>query len=133
MITLTTTIILSFIGKLLGGFDKLIIMLVIFMIMDYITGIMKAIINKRISSEVGFKGIFKKVLILFMIAISHEVDSVFNYIGIRYLVITFYIINEGISIIENASIIGLPIPQKIKMTLETLQTNRKWFVFDFKG
>lgn len=132
MITLTTTIILSFIGKVLGGFDKLIIMLIIFMIMDYITGIMKAIINKRISSEVGFKGIFKKILILFMIAISHEIDSVFNYVGIRYLIITFYIINEGISIVENASIIGLPIPQKIKATLETLQTNRKWFVFDFK-
>lgn len=132
MITITTTIILSFIGKILGGFDKLIIMLIIFMAMDYVTGIMKSIINKRISSEIGFKGIFKKILILFMIAISHEIDSVFNYVGIRYLIITFYIVNEGISIVENASIIGLPIPQKIKVTLETLKTNRKWFVFDFK-
>lgn len=125
MITLVTTIFLSFIGKMLGGFDKLMIMLIIFMIMDYMTGLMKAIINKRISSEIGFKGIFKKILILFMIAISHEIDSVFNYVGIRYIIITFYIINEGISIIENASIIGLPIPPKIKSTLETLQTNRK--------
>ena len=125
MITITTTIILSFIGKILGGFDKLIIMLIIFMAMDYVTGIMKSIINKRISSEIGFKGIFKKILILFMIAISHEIDSVFNYVGIRYLIITFYIVNEGISIVENASIIGLPIPQKIKVTLETLKTNRK--------
>jgi len=125
MLKITTAIIFGFIGKQIGGFDNLIITLLSFITMDYITGVMKAIIGKQLSSEIGYKGIFKKILIIFMVAISHELDGIFNNTGIRYLVITFYIINEGISIIENASIIGIPIPQKIKNTLNELKENQK--------
>lgn len=132
MIKIIISIIISFFEREIGGFDNIINTLLIFIIMDYITGIMKAIINKRLSSEIGFKGIFKKVLILFMIAVSNQLDIIFKMPGIRYIVITFYIINEGISIIENASLIGLPIPKKIKQTLNNIKTDHKWSVFDFK-
>lgn len=125
MIKIILTFIFGFIEKEIGGFDKLVNTLLLFMLMDYLTGIMKAIINKKVSSEVSFKGIFKKILILFMIALSHEIDILLESTGIRYMVVTFYIINEGISIIENASIIGLPIPKKIKETLEKLKTDSK--------
>ena len=125
MIKIIISIIISFFEREIGGFDNIINTLLIFIIMDYITGIMKAIINKRLSSEIGFKGIFKKVLILFMIAVSNQLDIIFKMPGIRYIVITFYIINEGISIIENASLIGLPIPKKIKQTLNNIKTDHK--------
>ena len=125
MLKITFTLILGFLGKQIGGFDALMTTLLTFITMDYITGIMKAIINKELSSEIGYKGIFKKILIIFIIAISHELDSIFNNTSIRYLVITFYIINEGISIIENASILGLPIPKKIQNTLNNLKTDQK--------
>ena len=125
MIKIIISIIVSSFEREIGGFDNVINTLLIFIIMDYITGIMKAIINKRLSSEIGFKGIFKKVLILFMIAVSHQLDIIFKTPGIRYIVITFYIINEGISIIENASLIGLPIPKKIKQTLNNIKTDYK--------
>ncbi len=132
MLKITFTLIIGFLGKQIGGFDTLMTTLLTFIAMDYITGIMKALVNKKLSSEIGYKGIFKKVLIIFVVAIAHEIDIMFNNTGIRYLVITFYIINEGISIIENSSIIGLPIPQKIKNTLKTLKTDQKWFVFNNK-
>ncbi|MBR3199524.1 MAG: phage holin family protein [Bacilli bacterium] len=125
MLKITLTLIFGFLGRQIGGFDTLIITLLTFITMDYITGVMKAIVNKKLSSEIGYKGIFKKVLIIFIIAIAHELDFIFNNTGIRYLVIIFYIINEGISIIENASILGLPIPKKIKNTLNTLKTDHK--------
>ena len=132
MLKITFAIIFGFIGKQIGGFDALMVTLLTFIAMDYITGVMKAIVNKKVSSEIGYKGIFKKVLIIFMVAVSHELDSIFNNTGIRYLVITFYIINEVISIVENASILGLPIPKKIKNTLNTIKTDQKWFVFNYK-
>ena len=94
--------------------------------MDYLTGVMKAIVNKELSSEIGFKGIFKKVLIFFMVGIATQLDIILpTDIGIRYIVIIFYIINEGLSIIENASLLGLKIPQKIKDTLSILKNNQK--------
>ena len=116
-------VMIGFIENQIGGFDKLIGSLLLFMVMDYITGIMKAIINKNVSSEVGFKGIFKKILILFMIALANKIDILLDNVGIRYIAVSFYLINEGISIIENASIIGLPIPKKIKDTLEKLKND----------
>ena len=125
MLKITFAIIFGFIGKQIGGFDALMVTLLTFIAMDYITEVMKAIVNKKVSSEIGYKGIFKKVLIIFMVAVSHELDSIFNNTGIRYLVITFYIINEVISIVENASILGLPIPKKIKNTLNTIKTDQK--------
>lgn len=117
------TLISSFICKTLGCFDNLLTTLIIFILMDYITGVMKAIINKKLSSEVGFKGIFKKVLIIFMVALATGLDTLLNNSGIRYIVIIFYIVNEAISIIENAVKLGIPVPNKIKETLINLKNN----------
>ena len=118
---LSLTIIGSFIGKLLGGYDMLLITLIIFVVMDYLTGVMKAIIEKKLSSSVGFKGIFKKILIFFLIVISVRIDLMLNDIGIRYVVIMFYLINEAISILENAGKMGLPLPPKLNEILESLK------------
>jgi len=109
-------------GWLLGGFDGFIYALVAFVVIDYLTGVMVAILEKRLSSEVGFRGIFKKVLLFSLVAIAHIIDSklIQTGSGIRTAVIFFYLSNEGISIIENTAKIGLPIPEKLKTVLEQL-------------
>lgn len=122
MIKTGISLITSFIGKTLGSFDNLLIALIIFITIDYITGVIKAIINKQYSSEIGFKGISKKVLMIFMVALATQIDLLLDNIGIRYLVIIFYIVNEGMSIIENASLLGLPIPEKLKQVFEKLNS-----------
>ena len=113
----------GFLGWFLGGFDGLIYTLTAFVIIDYITGLMVGIVQKKLSSEVGFKGIFKKVLIFTLVGIGNIIDV--NLIGdgsaIRTAVIFFYLSNEGISILENAGLIGLPIPQKLKDILSQLK------------
>lgn len=108
----------TMIGYWLGGLDEMLIALLIFMLCDYLTGVMKAIVNKKLSSEIGFKGIFKKVLILFLVGLSVRLDILLN-LGesLRYLVIGFYLANEGISILENAGEMGLKFPKKLKDTL----------------
>ena len=112
----------GFLGWFLGGLDGLLYALVAFVVLDYITGVMLAVLEKKLSSEIGAKGIFKKVLIFTLVGIGHIIDS--HIIGdgsvIRTAVIFFYLSNEGISILENASKIGLPIPQKLKHVLEQL-------------
>lgn len=112
----------GYIGYFLGGWDGFLYALVAFVVIDYLTGIMAAILEKRLSSEVGFRGIFKKVLIFSLVAVAHIVDSQLIQTGsaIRTAVIFFYLSNEGISIVENASKIGLPIPVKLKTVLEQL-------------
>lgn len=109
-------------GCFLGGWDGFLYALLAFVIIDYITGVMCAVLDKKLSSEVGFRGIFKKVLIFSLVAIGHIVDQ--NVIGegsvIRTAVIFFYLSNEGVSILENAAHIGLPVPQKLKDILEQL-------------
>ncbi len=112
-------------NALFGKMDILLKILIFFIVMDYCTGIMKAIINKKLSSEVGFKGIFKKIIILFMVGMATQLDTILNNVGIRYIVITFYLVNEGLSIIENASLIGLKVPNKIKDTLEVLTRKKE--------
>lgn len=86
------------------------------MVIDYITGIMAAILEKKLSSNIGFKGIFKKVLIFTFVGIGHIVDIYIlqNGSAVRTAVIFFYLSNEGLSIIENATKIGLPVPEKLK-------------------
>lgn len=112
----------GWLGWFLGGMDGFLYALVIFVIVDYITGIMVAIINRELSSAIGARGIFKKILIFIIVAIAHIIDS--RLIGdssvIRTAVVFFYLSNEGISILENAAQIGLPIPQKIKDVLAQL-------------
>lgn len=107
---------------LLGGWDKLITALLIFMCLDYLTGVIKAIYNKDLSSEIGFKGLAKKVLILIIVAVAVIVENTMGVPAIREMVIMFFTINEAISILENAAQMGLPIPEKLKEVLLQLRT-----------
>jgi toxin secretion/phage lysis holin len=113
----------GWLGWILGGVDGFLYALIVFVVIDYLTGFMAAIIERNLSSEVGFKGIFKKVLIFLLVAVANITDQ--NLVGtgsaIRTAVIFFYLSNEGISIIENSSRIGLPIPQKLKNILEQIK------------
>lgn len=112
----------GYLGWLLGGVDGFLYALIAFVIIDYVTGIMLAILQRKLSSDIGFKGIFKKVLIFTMVAIGNTIDAyiIQNGSAIRTAVIFFYLSNEGISIIENAANIGLPIPQKLREVLAQL-------------
>ena len=112
----------GYLGYFLGGVDGLMIALIVFMALDYITGLMCAIVDKKLSSAVGFKGICRKVLIFVLVGIGNLVDVyVLGQEGVlRTAVIFFYLSNEGISFLENAGRLGLPIPQKLKDVLEQL-------------
>lgn len=109
-------------GYFLGTVDGFLYALIAFVVLDYITGIMCAITDKKLSSSVGFRGIFRKVLIFAMVGIGHILDR--NILGggdaLRTAVIFFYCANEGLSILENAGHLGLPIPEKLKDILEQL-------------
>lgn len=113
----------GYIGYFLGGFDGLIYALVAFVVIDYITGLMAAVIEKKLSSDIGFRGIFKKVLIFTLVGIGHTIDFYLIEKGsaVRTAVIFFYLSNEGLSIIENASKVGLPIPEKLRMVFTELK------------
>ena len=110
------------IGYFVGGMDGLLTALVILMALDYITGVMCAIVDKQLSSRVGFKGLFKKMLIVILVGIAHIVDM--HVVGtgeaLRSAVICFYLSNEGVSLLENAAHLGLPIPEKLKAILAQL-------------
>jgi len=112
----------GFLGWFLGGLDGFLYALIAFVVVDYLTGVMCAVTDKKLSSEIGAKGIFKKVLIFALVGVGHIVDShvLGNGGAIRSAVIFFYLSNEGISILENASHIGLPVPEKLKSILEQL-------------
>ena len=109
----------GFLGWFLGGLDGFLYALIAFVVIDYLTGVICAIADKKLSSEIGARGIFKKVLIFVLVGVGHIVDS--QVIGdggaIRTAIIFFYLSNEGISILENAARVGLPIPEKLKMML----------------
>lgn len=110
------------VGAFLGSVDGLVIALIIFMIADYLTGVAVGVITHRLSSETGFKGLLRKILILVMVGIANCIDIYILKQGsvIRAAVIFFYLSNEGISILENTAALGLPIPQKLKDVLEQL-------------
>lgn len=112
----------GWLGYFLGGYDGLLYALIAFVVIDYITGVMCAIINRELSSAVGFKGIFRKVLIFLLVGIANIIDVQVIGTGavLRTAVIFFYISNEGVSLLENAGHLGLPIPEKIKTVLEQL-------------
>ena len=108
---------------LYGDWDGLLTALLCFVILDYVTGVICAIVDHRLSSQIGFKGVCKKVLIFIMVGIGHLLDAyVLGSDGsmIRTAVIVFYLANEGLSIVENAGHVGLPIPTKLKLVLEQL-------------
>jgi len=116
------TVIGGYLGWFLGGFDGFLYALIVFVWIDYLTGLMCAVIDKRLSSEIGAKGIFKKVLIFALVGLGHMLDTQVLGDGsaIRNAVIFFYLSNEGISILENATHIGLPLPRKLKAVLKQL-------------
>ena len=121
-IQIVFTMIGGWLGYFLGGCDGLLIALVMFVVMDYISGVMCAIADKTLSSEVGFRGICRKVLIFVLVGIANILDVQVIGTGsvLRTAIIFFYISNEGISLLENAGYLGLPIPEKIKTVLEQL-------------
>ena len=112
----------GWLGYFLGGCDGLLYALIAFVVIDYITGVMCAVTNKKLSSTVGFKGICRKVLIFLLVGIANILDV--QVIGsgsvLRTAVIFFYISNEGVSLLENAAHLGLPVPDRIKTVLEQL-------------
>ena len=114
------------VGEFLGSFDDLLYALIAFVVADYITGVLKAIAEKNLSSAIGFKGICKKVCIFTLVGVANVLDV--HIIGsgciLRSAVIFFYISNEGISIIENATKIGLPIPQQLQNTLLRMYSDK---------
>ena len=121
-IQLIITAVGGWLGYFLGGCDGLLYALIAFVVIDYITGVMCAIINRELSSAVGFKGIFRKVMIFLLVGIANIIDVQVIGTGavLRTAVIFFYISNEGVSLLENAGHLGLPIPEKIKTVLEQL-------------
>jgi len=114
-------------GAVLGGWDGFLYALIVFVVVDYLTGVMVAILNQKLSSTVGFHGIMKKVVIFFLVAVGHIIDAyvIQNGSVIRTAVIFFYLSNEGISILENVSLLGLPVPQKLKDVLEQLKDHER--------
>ena len=112
----------GWLGYFLGGCDGLIYALTAFVVVDYITGVMCAIADKKLSSSVGFKGICRKVLIFILVGIANIIDVQVIKSGsvLRTAVIFFYLSNEGVSLLENAAHLGLPIPNKLKNVLEQL-------------
>lgn len=122
MIQLVFTAIGGWLGWFLGGYDGLLYALIAFVVIDYITGVMCAVSDHTLSSEVGFRGICRKVLIFLLVGIANILDV--HVIGtgsvLRTAIIFFYISNEGVSLLENAGHLGLPIPQKLKDILAQL-------------
>ena len=114
----------GFLGGFFGGMDGLLYALLAFVIIDYITGVMVAVIQKKLSSEIGFKGLFKKVLIFVLVGVGHILDVYVIGSGstFRTAIAFFYIANEGISLLENITLIGLPVPPKVKDVLEQIKS-----------
>lgn len=112
----------GWLGYFLGGCDGLIYALILFVTMDYITGVMCAIADHQLSSEVGFRGLARKVVIFMLVGIANVIDVEVIKTGsvLRTAVIFFYLSNEGISLMENAGHLGLPIPEKLKLVLKQL-------------
>jgi len=113
----------GFLGWFLGGVDGFLYALLVFVVVDYLTGLMAAFIQKKISSEVGFRGICRKVAIFCLVGIAHILDAQVIKTGsvLRTAIVFFYLSNEGISILENITIIGLPVPQKLRDVLEQIR------------
>jgi len=131
-IQVALTMVGGFVGWFLGGVDGFLYALITFVVIDYITGVLCAIIDKNLCSKIGAKGIFKKVLIFVLVGVGHVLDS--NVLGVagnpdasilRTAVIFFYLSNEGISILENAAHIGLPIPEKLRTVLKQLHNREE--------
>ena len=119
MVQLVFAAVGGWLGYFLGGCDGLLIALVVFVVVDYVTGVMCAVSDKELSSKVGFRGICREVLIFILVGAANILDA--QVIGsgsvLRTAVIFFYLSNEGVSLLENAAHLGLPIPKKLKDVL----------------
>ena len=126
-IQIAITAIGGWLGYFLGGMDGLMIALIVLMTLDYISGVMCAIIDRKLYSAVGFKGVCKKVFILMLVGVAHIIDL--HVVGtgsaLRGAVICFYMSNEGLSLLENAAHIGLPIPDKLRDILAQLHDKER--------
>ena len=124
---LITSSIGGVLGVFLGGMDGLIYALLAFSVIDYVTGIMCAIDKKELSSSVGFKGIARKIIIFSLVGVANILDVyILGHVGVlRAAVIFFYLSNEGISILENTSKLGLPVPEKLQNILQQLNKEEK--------
>ena len=126
-IQIAITAIGGWLGYFLGGLDGLMIALIVLMTLDYVSGVMCAIIDRKLSSAVGFKGVCKKVFILMLVGVAHIIDL--HVVGtgsaLRGDVICFYMSNEGLSLLENAAHIGLPIPDKLRDILAQLHDKER--------
>ena len=125
MVGFASAVVTGAIAQVLGGWDMWLQALVLFVVLDYITGLMAAAIEKKLSSEVGFRGIIKKVFIFCLVAVAFQADILLGTSIIRVAVIGFYLGTEGLSILENASRAGLPVPEKLKETLIQIKGTEK--------
>ena len=122
IINFVTSTLLTTVVYFLGGLDIALKTLLVFMLLDYITGVCKAIVNKKVNSIIGAKGIIKKIGYLIVVALSVQLDNITGGTGaLRTLVIYFFVANEGISIVENWGSMGLPLPKKITEVLEQIK------------
>ena len=120
-----SAIIMGALSYLLGGWDILVISLLLMMLFDYLSGIVKGLYKKELSSKIGFKGILKKFLILLIVSVSVICEKI-GIPAIREVTITFFLVNEGLSVLENAAQTGLKIPESVKEVLLQLRdTNGK--------
>lgn len=116
------SILATYFVYLVGGIDIAFVSLIVIMALDYITGVMSAIYNKKLNSKIGYKGIIKKVSYLLIIALSVILDRLLGQTGsVRTLVIYFFVANDGISILENVAEMNIPLPKKLKELLEQLK------------
>lgn len=121
-ISIALGVIGGLLAKLFGGFDVLLYVLVALVVIDYITGLLKAIYLKQVSSNIGFKGLCKKVIIFLVVVVSNLIGVLMgDNLAIREVVIVFFIANEGISILENAAVVYPNIPSSLKDVLLQLR------------
>lgn len=115
----------GYLSHWLGGWDVLLRTIVFLAVLDYVTGLIKGIYLKKLSSEIGFKGLLKKIVMFIVIAVAFVIQELIGgTIPLREVVIMFYIANEGISLLENAAIF-VPIPDKLKDVLLQLRDDDK--------
>ena len=120
--SVVTAIVGGILTQIFGGFDVLLKVLLVMIVLDYITGIIKGIYNKRLSSEIGWKGLLKKIVTLIIVVMANVLQfAVGDTIPLREVVIMFYIANEGISLLENAADV-IPLPEQLKNTLLQLRS-----------
>lgn len=126
-VKITMSVVMSSLSFYFGGFDLLFNCLLTLVIIDYISGVLSAVCNKTLSSRTGFVGIIKKVCIFFVVAVSTIVGMFTGIETIRDLTVSFYIVNESVSILENFGNIGVPLPMKLKEVLYQIKEEKQWF------